>query len=415
MPRERIDADQAFFTERKSMRASGRRRSLRRARALALHLGIDLNTWQAHPERVVTVVGSKGKGTAAIFASATLAAAGLRVGTLTSPGLRSNRERIRVDGEAISHHEYVALVSGVTQTLERVSASLPEDGYLSPSGLFTLSGLRHFAERGCDAVVLEAGMGGASDEVSLVTPGVVVITAVLAEHVGVLGESVAAIAAEKAGVITSATRDVVTAEQGDPGAAGAIAAAATAHACRSHRADAALAVGAPGLGEANARLGVTAARLLLDLAGRSAPPAAALDAALQSVRIPGRLSRHRRGDQEWIVDCATNPAAIAAAIGHTTSAMGPPTAVLTFLPRHRDTRPLRDALRGLPVVEVPSGRLGGATGPGAAIRMEAIDLDALGSRVLAVGPVYFAGEVLALLDVDCDRIFRAPGRETPGR
>jgi dihydrofolate synthase/folylpolyglutamate synthase len=432
MRRERIEADQAFFAERIAQRAPGRRRSLSRARALAPHLGIDLDAWRAHPERVITVVGSKGKGTAATFASAALAAAGLRVGTLTSPGLRSNRERIRVDGAAIARPDYETLVAAVARTATRVADRLPDGGYLSPSGLFTLSALRHFAERRCDAVVLEAGMGGASDEVALVAPGVVVVTSVLAEHLGTLGESVAAIAREKAGVITAATRDVLVADQDDPAAAAEIAAAAAVHGCRQHwaglgddpataaarpapatpgavrRAPAEPSPAAAGLGARPARLGVAAALLLLDLAGRPAPPPVALAATLRSVRLPGRLSRHRRGDQEWIVDCATNPAAIAAAIAHATASIGPPTAVLTFIPRQRDRAPLLRALHGWRLVEVPGGRRTGAPGSGAVMRLEAVDLDALGPRVLALGPVYFAGEVLATLDADCERSFGLP-------
>jgi dihydrofolate synthase/folylpolyglutamate synthase len=414
MRRERIAADQAFFAERISGRASGRRRSTNRARALAPHLGVDLDTWRGHPERVVTVVGSKGKGTAATFASAALAASGLRVGTLTSPGLRSNRERIRVDGAAISRADYETLVQEVSGVLDRVSARLPDDGYLSPTGLFTLTALRHFADSACDAVVLEAGMGGASDEVSLVAPGVVVVTPVLAEHLGVLGDTVAAIAAEKAGVITASTRDVISARQDDPGAEAAIRAVAKLHGCRygeggrSER-DASGAGTAPGLGATSARLGIAAALALLDLAGRPGPPADALEGALGSVRLPGRLSRHRRGGQEWIVDCATNPAAIAAAIAHVTETLGPPTAVLTFIPRHRDPAPLLEALHGQPLVLVPSGPPTGVHGGGAVMRLEAVDLDTLGHRVLALGPVYFAGELLATLEVDCEESFRVPG------
>jgi dihydrofolate synthase/folylpolyglutamate synthase len=409
MRRERIEADQAFFAERVRGRVGGGRRSLSRARALAPHLGVDLDAWRAHPAGVVAVVGSKGKGTAATFASAALTAAGLRVGTLTSPGLRSNRERIRVDGQAISRRDYQALVGEVAATLGRVADLLPDDGYLSPSGLFTLSGLRHFAGCGCDAVVLEAGMGGASDEISLVVPGVVVVTPILSEHIGVLGDTVAEIAAEKAGIIAAGTGDVVAALQEDPGADAAVVIAARRHGCRYHR------VGGdgerpgseatPGLGGLNARLGVVAALRLLDLAGRAAPAPAELDAALGSVSLPGRLSRHRRGNQDWIIDCATNPAAITAAIRHTATTVGPPTAVLTFIPRHRDAAPLLDALAGQPVVRVPGGPSIGGRGGGAVMRLEEVDLDALGPRVLALGPVYFVGELLAILDVDCERSF----------
>ena len=414
MRRERIETDQAFFAERLARRSGGRGRSLGRARALAPHLGVDLHAWGMHPECVVTVVGSKGKGTAATFASAALAATGMRVGTLTSPGLRSNRERIRVDGQAIARRDYEALVGEVAATLTRVSDLLPDDGYLSPSGLFTLSALRHFAGRGCDAVVLEAGMGGASDEVSLVAPGVVVVTPILAEHVGVLGDTVAEIAAEKAGVITAATRDVVAAIQEDPGAETAVLLAARRHGCRYHR------VGgdaerpgpdpAPGLGALSARLGLVAALRLLDLAGLPAPPPEALGVSLQSVSLPGRLSHHRRGNQDWVIDCATNPAAITVAIAHTTATVGPPTAVLTFLPQHRDAAPLLEALRDRPVVRIPGGRSTGGPGGGAVMRLEEVDLDALGPRVLAVGPVYFVGELLAILDVDCERSFTTSHR-----
>ena len=411
MRRERIEADQAFFTERLARRGGGQRRSLLRARALAPHLGVHLDRWCAHPERVVTVVGSKGKGTAATFASAALAGAGLRVGPLTSPGLRRNRERIRVDGLAVSRHDYQALVGEVSATLARVANLLPDDGYLSPSGLFTLSALRHFADRGCDAVVLEAGMGGASDEVALVTPGVVVVTPILSEHIGILGDTVAEIATEKAGVITAATHDVVAADQSDPGARTAVRLAARRHGCPVHRVVAGADQPAPelayGFGGLNARLGVVAALRLLQLAGLTEPEPAALDAWLRSVRLPGRLSHHRHGGQDWVIDCATNPAAIATAIAHATATVGPPTTVLTFVPHHRDADPLLAALRGQAVVRVPGGRSTGGPGGGAVMRLDQVDLGGLGPRVLALGPVYFVGELLATLEIDCERSFRA--------
>jgi dihydrofolate synthase/folylpolyglutamate synthase len=410
--RERIDADQAFFTERLALRPGGGRRSLVRAAALAAHLGIDLAAWRRHPERVIIVVGSKGKGTAATFASAALAAAGLRVGTLTSPGLRSNRERIRIDGRAISLSDYLPLVGNVAATLERVGDSLPGGGYLSPSGLFLLTALRHFAERGCAAVVLEAGMGGASDEVSLLSPGVAVITPVLGEHLGVLGESVPEIAVEKAGVVGEATREVVVAPQPDPEAKAAMAGVLGRRDCRVDwldRGEAPLppSVAPPGLGAGSAAAGVHAALRLLEARGEAHPDPDRLDAVLRSISLPGRLSQHRRGAQRWVVDCATNPAAVAAALAHCAAGMGMPSAVLTYFPRHRDTAPLRTALAGERVVAVPGGPRRGPPGTGATMDLGAIDLDALGARVLALGPVYFAGEVLATLGVDCEQSFDA--------
>ena len=419
MRRERIDADQAFFAERLSGRATGQRRSLARARALAPHLGIDLSAWRARPDRVMTVVGSKGKGTAATFASAMLAAAGLRVGTLTSPGVRSNRERIRVDGAAVSLPAYSALVAEMSATLSRVGSDLPDDGYLSPTGLFTLSALRFFGDRECDAVVLEAGMGGASDEVSLVAPGVVAISTIFGEHLGTLGDSLPAIAAEKAGVITAATRTVVALSQADAAVEAVIAEAARVHGCEFHPVGTAGrtgvgAVSMPGLGALNSRLGIVAALSLLELGGHPTPGNAELAATLESVRLPGRLSRHHRPGQDWIVDCATNPAAIAAAVDHATASMGPLSAVLTLIPPSLDPAPLLAALDGRPVVLVRGGPPSGAPGSGAAVHLEEIDLDRLGPWVLAIGPVYFVGELLAILQVDCERSF-VPAEHAPQR
>jgi hypothetical protein len=81
--------------------------------------------------------------------------------------------------------------------------------------------------------------------------------------------------------------------------------------------------------------------------------------------------------------------------------------VLTFIPHHRDADPLLAALDGQAVVRVLGGRSTGDPGRGAVMRLEEVDLDSLGPRVLALGPVYFVGELLATLDIDCERSFRA--------
>ena len=109
-------------------RGTGARRSLRRAELLAEAAGAS----PAAP--VLTVVGSKGKGTAATYASAWLAAAGCRVVTVTSPGLRSDAERIRIGGAAISAGQ----LAGLGRRLAEAARTLPPDpgGYLSPSGMF---------------------------------------------------------------------------------------------------------------------------------------------------------------------------------------------------------------------------------------------------------------------------------------
>ncbi|WP_308207991.1 hypothetical protein [Actinomadura madurae] len=174
-------------------RAPGETRDLGRARALAGLLGL------LEPGvPVLTVVGSKGKGTAATYASAFLGAAGLRVCTVTSPALRSDRERIRIDGKAVSAEELAMLGDALDRAV--AGPPPPSDGYLSPSGLFTLGGVLHAARSRADAIVLEAGMGGRSDEVALFPPDVAAVTPIFREHAGVLGETVPEIAAEKLGV-----------------------------------------------------------------------------------------------------------------------------------------------------------------------------------------------------------------------
>src|SRR5690606_13509336 len=180
-----------FFREW-DRRGPGETRDIARAAALAGVLGL-----LAPDAPVLTVVGSKGKGTAATYASAFLAAAGLRVCTVTSPALRSNRERIRVDGRAVSEAELASLADALDEAVAALPP--PSGGYLSPSGLFTLAGVLHARRTGADAIVLEAGMGGRSDEAALFTPDVAAITPVLLEHAGVLGGTPAEIAAEKLG------------------------------------------------------------------------------------------------------------------------------------------------------------------------------------------------------------------------
>src|SRR5690606_1949600 len=155
------EPDQVCFQEWDA-RAPGERRCLARARALLHAAGLD-----SPGPPVLTVVGSKGKGTAAVYASAYLCAAGQRVVTLTSPSLGPTTERIRVDGAPVDN----ATLAGLGAKLEALRpARTAGTGYLSPSGMFLLAALAHARDVGADTVVLEAGRGGRSDEVSLVSP-----------------------------------------------------------------------------------------------------------------------------------------------------------------------------------------------------------------------------------------------------
>lgn len=417
MRREWIPEDERFFGERRG-RGQGRRRSRSRARAFATVLGIDL---ARPPAQVLTVVGSKGKGTAATCASATLAAAGLRVGTLTSPGVTSNRERLRIDGLAIARPAYVALVTEVADRLEEVRDHLPDDGYLAPTGLFTLAALLHFQRRECEVIVLEAGMGGRSDEVSLLQPAVLAVTTIFGEHLGTLGESIPEIAADKVGAATDPTTDILTLRSQASEVIGIIAQRALEVSAELHVVTANDAVGLPlpaGLGADNATLGIRAAECILRLWDCRTPAREDLAGTLATVNLPGRVSHHRPGGTPWVVDCATSAGATAAALEHCRHTEGEPATVILCLGADKDRAGALAALRGLPVrqvrLDVPHLDFAGWED---APLLDDIALEELPGPVLALGTIYFAGELLAWLGADGERAFTSapPRRDAQSR
>jgi folylpolyglutamate synthase/dihydropteroate synthase len=380
-------------------RGPGSRRSLRRAALLAEAAG-------AVPTApVLTVVGSKGKGTAATYASAWLAAAGCRVVTVTSPGLRTDAERIRVAGAAISPGELAAL----GRRLAEAARTLPPEpgGYLSPSGLFTLAGLLHARSVAADVIVLEAGMGGASDEVSLFPPAVVAITEVFGEHLGVLGETPAEIAADKAGVAAEITSAVVSLPQA-PEVAAAIAAVVPGVEIMKDLPDVPL---PSGLGRTNAALGCLAARRLLGALGRTAP-AGRLRRVLSTVRLPGRTSWHTIPGATLLVDSAVTRAGAAAALAEARARWDRIDHVLVCLPDHKDVPGVLEELRGLPVTRV---RMPDRESLRFTLTPDGVDaagltregLAALGERVVVLGTVYFTGRILDLIDAPTSRLFEA--------
>ena len=406
--REWFPADEILFRERSSGRPQGRRRSIARAAAFAAHLGVDLDALRQRSGDVISIVGSKGKGTAATYASATLAAAGIRVGTITSPGLRSNRERIRVDGRAIDEVAYLELIDSVRAALDDPPADLPDDGYLSPTGLFTLAGLKHLVGHGCEAFVVEAGLGGASDEVSLLTPGVLGVTAVFGEHLGVIGDSVAEIAHDKLGAAGDGTRCIVLAAGAEavvPEEARRRAAelGATLHVVDA-RTHAAL-PHADGLGATNSAVGIESALRLLD-AGGTAVAHHHLVETLASVSLPGRLSLHQHAGRRWLVDFAVSRAAASVALGTCRARLGEPGTILLCLPAGKDRAGVEAVLEGLPVqrVRVDAPHLDFSGWEDEPLLGD-LDLAELADPVLALGTIYFGGDVLALLDADCEVSF----------
>ena len=184
--------------------------------------------------RFIHVAGTNGKGSTCAMLESIYRAAGLRVGLFTSPHLVSFRERIQVNRQFISEADVVRLVTEVAAgilppglTLEPAAASKfatpPAPSTLLPPGwkpdattLFefvTVMALRYFAEQKCDLVIWETGLGGRLDATNIVTPLASVITNIALDHQAWLGDTLAKIAAEKAGTIKPGV-PVVTTERG---------------------------------------------------------------------------------------------------------------------------------------------------------------------------------------------------------
>jgi dihydrofolate synthase/folylpolyglutamate synthase len=143
---------------------------------------------------IIHVAGTKGKGSVSALAASALSAAGLRTGLYTSPHLLDFCERMQVDGGPIPHLELAALVDEIKPAVARVEK-------LTTFEITTALGFLYFARREVDAAVIEVGLGGRLDATNVVTPKVSVITSLSYDHMAVLGDTLAKIAGEKAGII----------------------------------------------------------------------------------------------------------------------------------------------------------------------------------------------------------------------
>ena len=146
--------------------------------------------------RVLHVAGTNGKGSTAAMTASMLAKQGYRVGLYTSPHLIDFTERIQVNGAPISYDSVAVLTETVRHAAE---------GHLDEPPTFfeatTAMAFAHFAEVGVDVGVVEVGLGGRFDATNVVAPLVSVITTIALDHQQYLGDTVEAIAGEKAGII----------------------------------------------------------------------------------------------------------------------------------------------------------------------------------------------------------------------
>jgi dihydrofolate synthase/folylpolyglutamate synthase len=143
---------------------------------------------------IILVAGTKGKGSVSALCASALKAAGYKVGLYTSPHLVDYCERIQINGESISHEFMIELVEEIRPAV----AKIPK---LTTFEITTALGFLAFAKRGCNAAVIEVGLGGRLDATNIVMPKVSVITSLSYDHMAVLGDTLAKIAGEKAGII----------------------------------------------------------------------------------------------------------------------------------------------------------------------------------------------------------------------
>lgn len=143
---------------------------------------------------LIHIAGTKGKGSVTAMCSSILQAAGYRTGMYTSPHLEDYAERIQVNGIPIPHSDLIELV-------ERIKPEIEAIPHLTTFEITTALGFLYFKEVGVDAAVIEVGLGGRLDATNVVTPRVSVITSISYDHMMVLGNTLAAIATEKCGII----------------------------------------------------------------------------------------------------------------------------------------------------------------------------------------------------------------------
>ena len=168
--------------------AKGYKEGLQNSLALDAHFG--------HPHRsfrTIHVAGTNGKGSCSHSLAAILQTCGYRVGLYTSPHLVDFRERIRINGHPISEDYVVGFVEHERHFFESLHPTFFE--------LATAMAFKYFSDMKVDIAVIEVGLGGRLDCTNIITPMLSVITNISFDHTQFLGDTLAKIAAEKAGII----------------------------------------------------------------------------------------------------------------------------------------------------------------------------------------------------------------------
>ncbi len=150
--------------------------------------------------KTVHIAGTKGKGSTAAMIAQVLHTAGYKTGLFTSPHLLTLRERAKINNALISEAEFASIVTRLQPLVERMNKEAAY-GALTTFEILTAAAFAYFQQNSVDFQVLEVGLGGRLDATNVARGDVCVITSISLDHTEVLGNTIAKIAAEKAGII----------------------------------------------------------------------------------------------------------------------------------------------------------------------------------------------------------------------
>lgn len=173
-------------------RGIGDKHGLRNTKALLSHLAL------CSEVPVIHVAGTNGKGSTCAMLESVLRHAGMRTGLYTSPFLQVYNERIRIDGLPVDDDTLARCGNAVLDIAEKLAE---QDIRPTPFELGTALAMSIFADQKVDVAVVEVGLGGRLDPTNVVNPTVCAITAIGMDHMAILGDTITAIAGEKAGII----------------------------------------------------------------------------------------------------------------------------------------------------------------------------------------------------------------------
>ena len=157
---------------------------------------IELCAFLGNPEnkfKTIHIAGTNGKGSVSHMLAAILQKAGYKTGLYTSPHLKDFRERIKINGEMISEAFVVSFTQQIDPMISKISPSFFE--------ITVAMAFQYFADNKVDIAVIETGLGGRLDSTNVITPEISVITNIGWDHMNLLGDTLEAIAGEKAGII----------------------------------------------------------------------------------------------------------------------------------------------------------------------------------------------------------------------